>query len=451
MARAMKIDGFHLLTSDSVRKLQSSLQAKAKTEPGYRFYSLWDKVCRWDILQEAHRRCRRNGGAPGVDGETFEQIESQGVEAWLGKLREELLGKRYEPQPLLRLWIPKSNGGQRPLGIPTIRDRVTQMAMVLVLGPIFEADLCDEQMGFRPGRDAKLAVRLVYYQVSQKGRQEVVDADLSNYFNTIPHGALMKCLTRRVADGQVLSVIRMWLKTPVEEKLPRGNRQRTTEARDSGRGTPQGGVISPLLANVYFRRFLLAWKKFGHQERFDSVVVNYADDFVICCRPGNGQAARAAMTQIMGKIGLQVNEEKTRLVRVPGENFNFLGYTIGRFYGKAGKPFIGTRPSRKAVMRLLREIHEQTSRQWNASEPEVRIKVLNAKIGGWAGYFNQGPVVHIYKRIQTYTDGRLRRWLMRRRKKRGTGYRQYPDEVLYGKLGLIQLPKSQADLSKAKA
>ncbi|HYI96023.1 MAG TPA: group II intron maturase-specific domain-containing protein [Bryobacteraceae bacterium] len=179
--------------------------------------------------------------------------------------------------------------------------------------------------------------------------------------------------------------------------------------------------MSPLLANVYFRRFLLAWKKFGHQERFDSVVVNYADDFVICCRPGNGQAARAAMTQIMGKIGLQVNEEKTRLVRVPGENFNFLGYTIGRFYGKGGQPFIGTRPSRKAVMRLLREIHEQTSSQWNASEPEVRIKVLNAKISGWAGYFNQGPVVHIYKRIQTYTDARVRRWLMRRRKKRGTG------------------------------
>jgi RNA-directed DNA polymerase len=449
----MKIDGLHLQTSmlDTVQKLQSSLQAKAKTEPGYRFYSLWDKVYRWDILREAHRRCRRNGGAPGVDMESFEKIENQGAEEWLGKLREELAGKRYRPKPLLRVWIPKSNGKQRPLGIPTIRDRVVQMAMVLVLGPIFEADLCDEQMGFRPGRDAKLAVRLVYYQVSQKGRQEVVDADLSNYFNTIPHGALMKCLSRRVADGQMLSVLGMWLKAPVEERTSKGKSQRTTEAKDGGRGTPQGGVISPLLANVYFRRFLLAWKKFRFQEQFDSVVVNYADDFVICCQPGKGTAARAAMARIMEKIGLQVNEEKTRLVRVPGENFNFLGYTIGRFYGKDGKPYIGTRPSRKAVMRLLREIHEQTTSQWNASEPGVRVKVLNEMIRGWAGYFNQGPVVNIYKRIQAYTDGRLRRWLMRRRKKRGTGYRQYPDEVLYGKLGLIQLPRSQVDLSKAKA
>jgi RNA-directed DNA polymerase len=447
----MKIDAQHLPTSDPVRKLQSSLQAKAKTEPSYRFYSLWDKVCREDFLAEAYRRCRRNGGSAGVDGETFEQIELAGPEAWLGKLREELRTKQYRAQPLLRVWIPKSNGGERPLGIPTVRDRVVQMAMVMVLGPIFEADLCDEQMGFRPGRDAKTAVRLVYYQVRQKGRQEVVDADLSDYFNTVPNGALMKSLSRRIADGQVLSVIVGWLEAPVEERTPGGRMVRSTLAKDTGRGTPQGGVISPLLANVYFRRFVLAWKQLGFEQAFNSVIVNYADDFVICCRPGKGAGARKAMTRVMEKIGLKVNDQKTKVVMVPGESFDFLGYTIGRFYGKGGKPYIGTRISKKAVLRIAREIHEQTSSQWNASEPETRVMVLNQKLRGWAGYFNQGPVIRIYQWLQNYTDRRLRRWLMRRRQQHGTGYRQYPDKYLYETLGLYRLPQSRVDQSKAKA
>lgn len=447
----MKIDAKHLPTSDPVRKLQSALQAKAKTEPSYRFYSLWDKVCRGDFLAEAYRRCRRNGGSAGVDGETFEEIETAGREAWLGKLQEELRTKQYRARPLLRVWIPKSNGGERPLGIPTVRDRVVQMAMVMVLGPIFEADLCDEQMGFRPGRDAKTAVRLVYYQVGQKGRQEVVDADLSDYFNTVPHGALMKSLSRRIADGQVLAVIARWLEAPVEERTPDGCMVRSTQAKDVGRGTPQGGVISPFLANVYFRRFVLAWRKLGCAEAFDSVIVNYADDFVICCRLGNGVDARKAMTRIMEKIGLTVNELKTKVVRVPGESFDFLGYTIGRFHGKGGKPYIGSRPSKEALLRIMKEIHEQTSSQWNASEPETRVVVLNQKLRGWAGYFNQGPVTRIYQRLQNYTDWRLRRWLMRRRQQRGTGYRQYPDKYLYETLGLYRLPRSRDDQSKAKA
>jgi group II intron reverse transcriptase/maturase len=448
----MKIDAKRLPTSGvTVEKLQRSLNAKAKSEPGCRFHSLWDKIYREDFLLEAFRRCRQNGGAPGVDREDFDKIEAEGVERWLGNLQEELRSKSYSPRPLLRVWIPKSNGGERPLGIPTVRDRVVQMAMVLVIGPIFEADFCDEQMGFRPGRDAKTAVRLVYYQVEQKGRREVVDADLRDYFGTIPHGKLMKSLARRIADGQVLSVISQWLQSPVEESSSRGSTQRTTQAKDTSRGVPQGGPISPVLANVYFRRFLLAWKQFGYQHRYESVIVNYADDLVICCRPGKGEGALQAMTQVMSKIGLTVNEDKTRVVRAPGESFDFLGYTIGRFYGKDGKPFIGTRPSKKAILRLMGEIHEQTTSQWNASEPETRVQVLNQKIRGWAGYFNQGPVVKIYQRIQNYTDRRLRRWLMRRRQQKGTGYRQYPDKYLYEKLGLIQLPRKQADLSKAKA
>lgn len=434
-----------------VGKLQSALLAKAKAEPGYRFHSLWDKVWREDVLREAYERCRRKAGAPGVDGVAFEQIEEQGREAWLEKLREELRTGQYRPQALRRVWIPKSGGGERPLGIPTVRDRVVQMAMVLVVAPIFEADLCEEQMGFRPGRDAKTAVRLVYYQVRQKGRSEVVDADLSDYFNTIPHGALLRSLGRRISDGKVLSVIRAWLKAPVEEqKRGRGN-SRTTEAKDTSRGTPQGGVISPLLANIYFRRFILAWKKFGWDHRTQSVIVNYADDFVICCRPGNGKAAHEAMTRLMGKLGLTVNERKTRLVNVPEGSFDFLGYTFGRFYGRGGDPYTGTRPSKKALHKLLQAIHDETTAQWHASEPEVRTAVINQKLRGWAGYFDQGPVLKEYRTIRKYTERRLRRWLMRRRQKRGTGYRQYPDDYLYEKLGLIELAGSRVDLLNAKA
>jgi RNA-directed DNA polymerase len=229
---------------NTVQKLQTALQAKAKAEPGYRFYSLWDKVCRKDVLWEAYRRCRSNGGAPGVDRQSFDEIEAQGMMQWLGELQEELRSKTYSPQPLLRVWIPKANGGQRPLGIPTIRDRVVQMALLLVIGPIFEADLCDEQYGFRPNLDAKLAIRRTYYHVTERGLSEVIDADLSDYFNTIPHGPLMRCLSRRIADGQVLSVIKQWLRAPVVEREKHGER-RTTQAADQHRGTPQGGVLAP--------------------------------------------------------------------------------------------------------------------------------------------------------------------------------------------------------------
>ena len=342
---------------DRVGRLQTSLQAKAKAEPAYRFYTLWDKVCRVDVLAEAYRRCRANRGAPGVDGETFEAIEDHGVEAWLERLRQELCSRAYRPRPLLRVWIPKSNGGQRPLGIPPIRDRVAQAAMVIVLEPIFEVDLLPNQYGFRPKLDAKMAVRRAYWHITDSGRTEVVDADLRDYFGSIPHGPLLRCVARRVADGTVLSVIKSWLETPVVERTPRGDR-RTTEAQNRHRGTPQGAICSPLLSNLYFRRFLLAWERHGHRQRLDAHVVNYADDLVICCRPGNGETALAMMRQLMTRLGLTVNEAKTRLARLPETSFVFLGYEIGRLYGKDGVPFIGTRPSRRAVKRLIKAIHD---------------------------------------------------------------------------------------------
>lgn len=427
----------------SVQKLQAALQAKAKADVGYRFYSLWDKIYRKDVLAEAYRRCRANGGAPGADSVTFEEIEAQGVEVWLASLQEELRCKTYRAQPLLRVWIPKGNGGQRPLGIPCLRDRVAQMATLLVIGPIFEIDLCDEQYGFRPGVDAKTAIRRVYYHVTEHRLREVVDADLSDYFNTIPHGPLLRCVSRRIADGQVLSLIRQWLRTPVVERNGASERC-TTEAADKHRGTPQGGVISPMLANLYFRRFVLAWKQFGYERKFQARIVNYADDLVICCRPGNGPQAMAAFRDLMTRLGLTVNERKTGLVTVPEERFDFLGYTIGRFYGHQGKPYIGTQPSKKSVRKLLRRIHEETSCQWNWQTVEKRVSEINPILRGWCQYFNQGPVQQAYDLVRRYTERRLRRWMMRREQRRGTGYKRYPDSHLYDTLGLFRPPEHRS-------
>ncbi len=448
--RAKGIDVSLPTSTSTVQILQTSLQAKAKAEPDYRFYSLWDKVCRIDVLQVAYRRCRANRGAPGYDGIRFEQIENQGLDGWLERVRQELVVGEYRPQPLLRVWIPKAQGGQRPLGIPAIRDRVVQMAVLLVIGPIFEADLLPRQYGFRPGVDAKMAVRMIHFGISQRGKREVVDADLSNYFNTIPHGDLMRCVSRRIADGTVLATIKQWLNVAVVEHCEHGER-RTTEAKDTGRGTPQGGIISPLLSNLYFRRFLLAWQKFGFADRLQAEVVNYADDLVILCPKGRGQAAMEAMRWLMNRLGLTVNEKKTRLAMLPEEQFDFLGYTLGRFYGKDGRPYWGTRPSKKAIKRLKQGIHDATSSRWNAKPVQSRIDELNPMIRGWAGYFNQGPVCPIYRCIQDYAERRLRIWLMRRRGQRGTGYRQYPDEYLYETLGLYRLPRTRADLLNAKA
>ena len=425
---------------------RASLQAKAKSEPSYRFYSLWDKICREDVLREALRRSRANAGAPGVDGIDFEAIEAGGTDQWLGTLQEELRSKRYAPQPLLRVWIPKRNGGQRPLSIPTVKDRVVQTAVVMVLGPIFEADMAPQQYGFRPGMDAKMAVRRAYFHITQYGRREVVDADLSDYFTTIPHGPLMRCVSRRIADGEILSVLKRWLTVPVWERTARGAVLRTTQARDQKRGTPQGGTASPLLANLYFRRFLRAWYEHGHSGRLDAHVVNYADDLVICCQPGNGKAALAVMRRLMERLGLTVNDQKTRIACLPQEGFDFLGYTVGRFYGKDGRPFIGTEPSR-SIRRVVEKIHDETASRWNMDSAEKRVDELNALLRGWSGYFNQGRVIRAY-RVVRHTERRLRRWLLRRQGKRGTRYRQYPDEYLYQTLGLYRLPDSRAAVTK---
>jgi len=272
-----------LVPPEKVQKLQAALHAKAKGAPGYRFYVLYDKVCRLDILEYAYRCCKANGGAAGVDNQTFADIEAHGLERWLGELAQALRDKTYRPEAVRRVYIPKPNGKQRPLGIPTIRDRVAQAAAVVVLGPIFEADLEPEQYAYREGRNALDAVQAVH-ALLKSGHTEVVDADLSGYFDSIPHLELMKSLARRISDRHMLHLIKMWLQAAVEEDDEQGRRQRTTRNKDQGRGVPQGAPISPLLSNLYMRRFVLGWKKLGHEEHLDAHIVNYADDFVICCR-----------------------------------------------------------------------------------------------------------------------------------------------------------------------
>jgi group II intron reverse transcriptase/maturase len=295
-----------------------------------------------------------------------------------------------------------------------------------------------------------MAIQKAYFHVTERGLSEVVDADLSDYFNTIPHGALMRCLSRRITDSQMLSVIKQWLRVPVVEQTEEGER-RTREAADQSRGVPQGGPLSPLLANLYFRRFILAWKRFGYEDRLQARVVNYADDLVICCRPGKGPEAMEAFRLLMTRLGLTVNERKTRLAKVPQESVDFLGYTLGRFYGKGGRSFIAIKPSKKAVYRLRRRIHDETSRRWDCLLPQERIPVINSILRGWCGYFNHGHVLPTYRVLRRYTEVRLRRWLMRREQRYGTGYKRYPAAYLYHTLGVYPIPICRSDMPNAKA
>jgi len=427
-----------LLPPETVGKLQAALHTKAKESPNYRFYALYDKMYRWDVLLHAYHRCRANRGAAGVDGQTFEDIEAYGVLKWVEELARDLKGKTYAPQPVRRVWIPKADGKQRPLGIPTIRDRVVQMAAVLVLEPIFEADLLPEQYAYRAERSATDAVRAVQTLLDQ-GYTEVVDADLSGYFDSIPHTELMKSVARRVSDRHLLHLVKMWLEAPVEETDEQGRKQRTTRNKDEGRGTPQGGVASPLLANLYMRRFLLGWKVLGHEQRLEAHIVNYADDFVILTRANAAEAA-AAMRDMMAKLKLTVNERKTRTCSLPEETFTFLGFTFGRrFSWRTGQAYVAPAPATKKVQAICAKISAATERRTVWRDEAEQVGLLNAVLRGWAHYFRVGYVTAAWRVVQQHACRRLRWWLRRKHGvQRGRG-QQYPDMQLYEQMRLLNL------------
>ncbi len=439
-----------LTTPLSVQKLQTALHARAKESPNFRFYALYDKVYREDVLAFAFECCKANGGAAGVDGQTFEDIEAYGVKRWLDELMQELRSRTYQPLPVRRVYIPKPDGKQRPLGVPAICDRVAETAAVLVLGPIFEADLQPEQYAYRQDRSALDAVRHVHKLINTDHR-EIVDADLSGYFDSLPHSELLKSVARRVVDGAMLHLIKMWLEAPVEDTDERGNKRRSTRNRDEGRGTPQGSPISPLLSNLYMRRFVLGWKKLGHEKRLQAYIVNYADDLVICCR-GGAEEALITMRDMMSKLKLTMNETKTRVCSLPEEKFDFLGYTFGRCYSRrTGRAYLGTVPSKKRVQRVCRAISDETERRTTRLDSKTLVQKLNRIMIGWANYFCQGPVSQAYEAIDRHAKKRLRWWLCKKHKVPWPGSKRFPAESLYDVFGLACLPKRVIGLPWAKS
>lgn len=432
-----------------LQKLRAALHDKAKSAPNFRFYSLYDKVYRRDVMQAAWTQCRANGGASGVDGQTFTDIERYGVERWLDELTEELRTKRYQPQPVRRVYLPKPDGKQRPLGIPTIRDRVVQTATLVVLEPIFEADLQPEQYAYRENHSALEAVQEVHRLLGQ-GYRAVVDADLSGYFDSIPHPELMLCVARRVSDKAILHLIKQWLVAPVEETDERGRVQRTTRNKDTQRGSPQGAPISPLLANLYMRRFVLGWKTLGHESRYQARIVNYADDFVILCRR-RADDALAAMREMMRRLKLTVNETKTHVCRLPAGSFDFLGYTFGRMNSpRTGGAYIGARPARKKVLGACHRLNELVSKLPPFIRPEAMVYQVNQVLRGWANYFCYGTYTPAHKIVHAHVCRRVRRWLRRKFEGNGQGYDQYPDSYLEHELGLLNIRKLPRRYSWAK-
>jgi RNA-directed DNA polymerase len=425
-----------LETPEKIRTLQRKLYRKAKAEPDFRFYVLYDKICREDILRHAYALARANAGAAGVDGVTFAQIEASGVERWLAGLREELVSKTYRPAPVRRVMIAKPGGGERPLGIPTIRCRVVQTAAKLVLEPIFEADFEDSAYGYRPGRSGTDAVKEVHRLVC-RGYSDVVDADLSKYFDSIPHSDLLKSVARRIVDRHVLRLIKLWLKAPIEERDGAGKR-RTTGGKSSSRGTPQGGVASPLLSVIYMNRFLKHWRLTGRGEAFRAHVISYADDFVILSRGHAAEAltwAKGAMT----KLGLTLNEVKTSLKDAREERFDFLGYTFGpHYYRKDGHWYLGASPSKKSVQRIKTKIGDLLVPGNKGAWPEV-CRRLNRLLLGWTAYFGYGTRLPAYRAVDNHVYDRVRAFLGRRHNVPGRGTRRFSDDVVFGELGVQRL------------
>lgn len=412
-------------TPNKVRELQRKLYLKSKAEKRYRFYSLYDKVCRLDILVEAWKQVRANKGACGVDGKTIEMIETNGVESFLKQLQKELISKTYQPQTVKKVLIPKADGSQRPLGIPTVKDRVVQTAVKVVIEPIFEADFQNCSYGFRPKRSTHQAVK-EGRKFLNWGLVNVIDADISDYFNNISHRKLLELVTKRIVDGQILWLIKQWLKCGVLEE---------GKIRKQITGTPQGGVISPLLANIYLNMLDENWQRKNYPERngLNAHLIRYADDLLILTDK-NATVPQRLLESELKQLGLEMNSKKTKIISVEKDNFDFLGFNFRKIINRKKKKIVSITPSVKAQEVIRAKIKEIT--QNRPVKVSKIIEELNPVLRGWVNYFRIGNSAKVFDRIRNYTVMKVRGFIRHRQIKNGYGWKEITSDYLNGTLGL---------------